>query len=58
MKGGSNLKSIFNLIITTYLDGLIHQKVYPEIPANVAYSLTAFGETLKPIMLQMHQLGI
>ncbi|MDB9435072.1 winged helix-turn-helix transcriptional regulator [Microcystis aeruginosa] len=37
---------------------LIHRKVYPEIPAKVAYSLTAFGEPLKPIILQMHQLGI
>jgi DNA-binding HxlR family transcriptional regulator len=40
------------------LDGLIHRKVYPEIPPKVEYSLTAFGETLKPIILQMHQLGI
>ncbi|GBL14748.1 hypothetical protein MTo_02053 [Microcystis aeruginosa NIES-1211] len=28
------------------------------MPAKVAYSLTAFGESLKPIILQMHQLGI
>ncbi|MFM7791204.1 MAG: winged helix-turn-helix transcriptional regulator [Microcystis panniformis] len=28
------------------------------MPAKVEYSLTAFGETLKPIILQMHQLGI
>jgi DNA-binding HxlR family transcriptional regulator len=40
------------------LDGLIHREVYPEIPPKVEYSLTAFGETLKPIILQMHQLGI
>ncbi|WP_071821264.1 winged helix-turn-helix transcriptional regulator [Microcystis aeruginosa] len=40
------------------LDGLIHREVYPEIPLKVEYSLTAFGETLKPIILEMHQLGI
>ncbi|MCZ8028786.1 MAG: winged helix-turn-helix transcriptional regulator [Microcystis sp. M53603_WE2] len=40
------------------LDGLIHREVYPEIPPKVEYSLTAFGETLKPIILEMHQLGI
>jgi DNA-binding HxlR family transcriptional regulator len=40
------------------LDGLIHRKVYSEIPPKVEYSLTAFGETLKPIILQMHQWGI
>jgi len=40
------------------LDGLIHREVDPEIPPKVEYSLTAFGETLKPIILPMHQLGI
>jgi len=40
------------------LDGLIHREVDPEIPPKVEYSLTAFGETLKPIILEMHQLGI
>lgn len=40
------------------LDGLIHREIYPEIPPKVEYSLTAFGETLKPIILEMHQWGI
>jgi DNA-binding HxlR family transcriptional regulator len=40
------------------LDGVIHREVYPEIPPKVEYSLTAFGETLKPIILQMHQWGV
>ncbi|WP_139374511.1 winged helix-turn-helix transcriptional regulator [Microcystis aeruginosa FBCC-A68] len=48
------------IVITSYLelDGLIHREVCPEIPPKVEYSLTAFGETLKPIILEMHQLGI
>ncbi|MDB9390562.1 winged helix-turn-helix transcriptional regulator [Microcystis aeruginosa] len=28
------------------------------MPAKVEYSLTAFGENLKPIILQRHQLGL
>lgn len=40
------------------LDGLIHWEVYSEIPPKVEYSSTAFAETLKPIILPMHQLGI
>ena len=57
------LKGISQKVLTQQLrelelDGLIHREVYPEIPAKVEYSLTAFGETLKPIILQMHQLGI
>jgi DNA-binding HxlR family transcriptional regulator len=57
------LEGISQKVLTQQLrelesDGLIHREVYPEIPPRVEYSLTAFGETLKPIILQMHQLGI
>jgi DNA-binding HxlR family transcriptional regulator len=57
------LEGISQKVLTQQLrelesDGLIHREVYPEIPPKVEYSLTAFGETLKPIIWQMHQLGI
>lgn len=30
--------------------GIIHRKVYPEVPPKVEYSLTSKGETLRPIL--------
>jgi DNA-binding HxlR family transcriptional regulator len=38
-------------------DGLIARKVYPEVPPRVEYSLTEFGQTLKPIFQAMHNWG-
>lgn len=38
-------------------DGIIHREVYKEIPPKVEYSLTNFGETLKPIIFLMRDWG-
>lgn len=39
------------------LDGIINRTVYPEIPPKVEYSLTALGESLKPLTEIMHDWG-
>ncbi|KQU20794.1 hypothetical protein ASG65_22915 [Bacillus sp. Leaf13] len=36
---------------------IIYREIYREIPPKVEYSLTAFGETLKPIIYLMREWG-
>lgn len=38
-------------------DGLIHREVYREVPPKVEYSLTEFGQSLEPIIVQMREWG-
>lgn len=38
-------------------DGLINRTVYPVVPPKVEYSLTAFGESLIPILESMCSWG-
>ncbi len=37
--------------------GIIHRKVYPQVPPKVEYSLTFLGKSLKPILDAMHKWG-
>ena len=37
--------------------GIIHRKVYPEVPPRVEYSLTDLGITLKPVIDSMQKWG-
>ncbi|ARV58911.1 transcriptional regulator [Nostocales cyanobacterium HT-58-2] len=39
-------------------DGILHRKVYPQIPPKVEYSLTPLGESLQPILYAMHEWGV
>ena len=39
-------------------DGIIARKIYPEVPPRVEYSLTASGQTLKPIIDGLHEWGL
>ena len=34
-------------------DGIIHRKVYAVVPPGVDYSLTGYGQTLKPLLAMM-----
>ncbi|MBC7805319.1 MAG: helix-turn-helix transcriptional regulator [Akkermansiaceae bacterium] len=38
-------------------DGIVHRKVYAEVPPKVEYSLTEYGRTLEPVLLAMHAWG-
>ncbi|RKP56271.1 transcriptional regulator [Cohnella endophytica] len=39
------------------LDGIVHREIYREVPPRVDYSLTPFGETLKPLIFMMRDWG-
>jgi DNA-binding HxlR family transcriptional regulator len=38
-------------------DGLVHRKVYPEIPPKVEYSLTEKGKTVIPVIEKLREWG-
>jgi len=38
-------------------DGLINRKVYAQVPPKVEYSLTEYGNTLKPVLNAMCRWG-
>jgi len=38
-------------------DGVVARKVYPQVPPKVEYSLTPYGETLRPVMRELCKWG-
>ena len=38
-------------------DGIIARQVYPEVPPKVEYTLTPFGQTLRPVMRELCKWG-
>ncbi|MFC0709753.1 winged helix-turn-helix transcriptional regulator [Azorhizophilus paspali] len=38
-------------------DGLVHRKIYAQVPPKVEYSLTPLGRTLEPILLALKSWG-
>ena len=38
-------------------DGLVHRKVYAEVPPRVEYSITKYGQTMTPVLKSMWKWG-
>ncbi|GAB6175446.1 hypothetical protein JCM16814_03370 [Desulfobaculum senezii] len=38
-------------------DGMLHRKVYPQVPPRVEYSLTDLGRSIIPILEQLYEWG-
>ncbi len=39
-------------------DGLVHRKVYAQVPPKVEYSLTPLGRSLEPVLQHMKNWGL
>lgn len=57
-----DLEGISQKVLTDSLrsmesDGIIIRSAYPEVPPRVEYSLSALGESMRPIMNTMEQWG-
>jgi DNA-binding HxlR family transcriptional regulator len=39
-------------------DGLVHRKVFAEVPPKVIYTLTEKGESLRPLFSMLSKWGI
>ena len=58
-----SLEGISQKVLTDSLrsmeeDGIIIRTVYPEVPPRVEYSLSALGETMRPILNAMQEWGM
>ncbi len=38
-------------------DGIVHREVYRQVPPKVEYWITAYGESLKPVLIQLAEWG-
>ncbi|AFU71046.1 MarR family transcriptional regulator [Bifidobacterium asteroides DSM 20089] len=66
MRFGELRRSVGNVsqkVLTSNLrqmerDGLVHRKVYAEVPPRVEYSLTETGKSLRPVINAMRDWGV
>lgn len=54
---GVTQKMLIQKLRALEADGVVHREVYPVVPPKVEYSLTPYGETLKPILKQLYLWG-
>jgi DNA-binding HxlR family transcriptional regulator len=55
--GGATQKMLTQQLRELESDGLVHRKVYPEVPPRVEYSATALGRSLEPVVAALTEWG-
>jgi len=54
---GITQKMLIQKLRELEIDEIVHREVYPVVPPKVEYSLTQYGQTLKPILKQLYFWG-
>jgi len=55
--GGATQKMLTQQLRELEADGLVHRKVYPEVPPRVEYSATPLGRSLEPVVAALSEWG-
>src|SRR5947208_908806 len=56
--GGITQKMLTQQLREMEKDGVVHRKVFPQVPPKVEYSLTPLGKSLKPVVDSMCKWGV
>jgi len=56
--GGVSQKVLTQQLRELERDGIVHREVFPQVPPKVEYSMTALGESLKPVVGAMGKWGM
>ena len=54
---GISTKTLTGRLRELEAQGLVSRTVYPEIPPHVEYSLTEKGQSLRPLMVALYEVG-
>lgn len=54
---GCTQRMLTNQLRELEADGIVHRRVYPEVPPKVEYSLTQAGRALEPVIHSMSDWG-
>ncbi|GHA81247.1 putative HTH-type transcriptional regulator YybR [Algimonas arctica] len=55
--GGITQRTLTKQLRELEADGIVSRKVFPVVPPKVEYSLTEYGETIRPIIMALKTWG-
>jgi DNA-binding HxlR family transcriptional regulator len=55
--GGISQKILANELRSLENNGIVHREVYLQVPPKVEYWITPYGESLRPVLIQLANWG-